>query len=666
MTEATVSKAPVAASGAAAVALAAVSIGASIAIGWSWDAYVGSYTLTNTVIGLALTLSGVMIGWYRPSNRVGILFIVAGLGHLVSAAVAPVGVLGIQAGWPEVVTRALATLFVTAWTVGLPALFMLALLLFPDGELPSRRWRPVAWFIVAFAVYGVIASALSPVPIYDDDPASVPLTAVPDAPFVILDAVSIVASLPILIAVIASLVVRYVRGDERMRRQLLWLILAVFAMLALNAQRWITGDGPILLLLSTIFIPVAVAIAIVRYRLLDIRVVLSRTLLYGLLIAVVIALYAGLVAVLTLVVPPDADRVVAVAAAVAVALAFNPLRLLLQRAIGRAFYGTRSDPSATADRVTAGLDASAGIEGALAVVRDALRFPRLAVVNGAGIELAAAGDMDDQCLVDRVPLPMSGEAAVGELIVTLRAGERRLHDADRRSLALVTPLLGLILRERILVAELRRARTQTAEAREAERQLLHRDLHDGLGPGLTSAALRIDAARNVLERDPAAAQASLVHARADVGDALAEVRRVVYGLRPVPLDERGLVGALREYASRPAALEIVVTADDALPELSPAVELAAYRVALEGIANANRHSRGELVTVDVASARGMLAVRVEDDGMAPESFAVGVGIRSLTDRVEELGGSVFVGPGPSGWLVNACLPLRAPSQNAEA
>ena len=131
----------------------------------------------------------------------------------------------------------------------------------------------------------------------------------------------------------------------------MWLILALLIILALNVERLLTGDGPILLLLSVVLIPVALAIAIVRYQLFDIRIVLSRTLLYGLTIAVIIAVYVGIVAGLTLLVPSNAQRSVSVAAAIVVAFLFAPLRSLVQRMINRAFYGTRSDlPDRMADR----------------------------------------------------------------------------------------------------------------------------------------------------------------------------------------------------------------------------------------------------------------------------------------------------------------------------
>ncbi|MGB4778936.1 sensor histidine kinase [Microbacterium sp.] len=653
------------------VALTVASVSASVIAGWSWDTYVSSYTFTNTVVGVALAGPGLFIAWFRPRNAVGALLAVAGAGHLVSAAIAPIGTIGLAAGWPEPVTRVLATLFLVAWMIGLPALFFLALLLFPDGRLPSPRWAWLAWLIVTFTAWSVVTTAITPGPSVNGEPGTTSLFAVEGAPVAVFDVGNLIMSLTIVAAVVTSLLVRYVRGDAQTRRQLLWLILAVLAMLALNSQRWITGDGPILLLLSAGLLPVAIAIAIVRERLLDIRLVLSRTVVYGLVIAAVVALYAGLVAGLTLVVPQGADRAVAIGAAVAVALVFDPLRLLVQRAVGRLFFGTRDDPAGTAGRVGAGIGesgAAGSLEDVLHELRTALRMPRLAVTEGSRVVAVDGdgdgdghdrhGDGDDRRGAEprdaaHETLSLGGDVA---LTVTLRAGERQLHDADRRTLQLLTPAIGLLIREQRLVAELRDARAQTAEARELERKTVHRDLHDGLGPTLTSAALHLDAARNVVSAEPERAELLLAQARDDVGDALTEVRRVVYGLRPVALDGHGLVGALREQATHQAGLTVDLTVGD-LPELSPAVELAAYRVAVEGIANAHRHSDGTRIAVSLTADDGTLELTVQDDGRPPSSYRPGVGIRSLTDRVEELGGTVAIGPAAEGWAVIARLPL---------
>ena len=283
--------------GCLALLLGIVSVVASVVSDWSWPEYVASYTLTNAVVGLALGGSGVMIAWFRPANAVGWLLIAGGLGHLLSAAIAPIAAIGLAAEWPEPVTRALVTVFLVSWTIGLPSLFFFALLLFPDGHLPSPRWRWLAWFIVVFTVWARRHDCgLAGAHRARRAGGGFRCSRSRGAPLAVFEIGSAIGSAVVVPCVIGSLIVRYVRGDERTRRQLLWLILAVLAMFAVNLQRFITGDGPILLLLSAALLPIAIAIAIIRYRLLDIRLVLSRTLVYGVLIAVVVALYAGLVA----------------------------------------------------------------------------------------------------------------------------------------------------------------------------------------------------------------------------------------------------------------------------------------------------------------------------------------------------------------------------------
>lgn len=323
-----------------------VGIAACVLVGATWDEAVDGYVVTNLVVGFGYLASGALIVWHRRGNRLGLVMLLGGLGHLATACFGPLWQLGMQEGWPEPVLRTFITLS-GAWTLGLGGLLPLMLLLFPDGHLPSPRWWPAAWITIGSAAYLLVEDATSPVP-DAGVAASVSILALPaPLPAWLTTAVNFVGTLMLLLAV-ASLVVRYVRGDERTRRQLLWLILAVIAMAVLNAQRWITGNGPVLLLLSFVFVPVAIAIAVVRYQLLDIRIVLRRTLLYGVMIALVVAAYAGIVAGLSPLVPPDADRLVAIVAALVVAFAFHPVRLLVQRAVSRAFYGTRDDAAATA------------------------------------------------------------------------------------------------------------------------------------------------------------------------------------------------------------------------------------------------------------------------------------------------------------------------------
>lgn len=632
-------------SSAVAVALTACAVGSALTLDWRWSDWIDSYTLTNVVIGLALVGSGAPIGWYRPRNAVGPVFAVAGLAHLVSAALGPMLRLGIALGWSPVLTRLMAGSYLGIWSLGLPSLAMLAVLLFPDGRLPGRWWRAGAVYLVALGIAGLLLSLVNPHDVLPGEPASRPLFAVEGIPMADLESAVGWLSIPATPLVIGSLILRYRRGDERIRRQLLWLLLALIAMLVLNLPRALTGDGPILPLLSVALIPLAIAIAIVRYRLLDIRFVLSRTLLYITLVVLIAALFAGIAAGLALVMPANADRTATLLAAVLVAMVFVPLRQLLQRVASRALFGSRDDPVAVATSARS----AGGLDGLVAEVQHSMRLPRLALVSSEGT-LAQAGLEPDEPIHALIPI-----GADARFVVTLRAGERRLHDADRKVLGLVGGAVDAVLREQRLIADVRHARAQTAEARERERQLLHRELHDGLGPTLTGAAMYIDAATNLIGTDPGRAREILRSARGDVATALHDVRRVVYGLRPLALDEKGLVAALGEMC-RDGTPEVTVKAD-ALPPLSPAVELAAYRIAAEGITNARRHASAGRVFVQLVPRGHELAITVDDDGTPPDDHQPGAGLRFVTERAEELGGWASAGPHRGGWRVDARLPL---------
>ncbi|GAA3635441.1 sensor histidine kinase [Microlunatus ginsengisoli] len=585
------------------------------------------YTITNLVIGVGYLVPAAVIAWHRPRNLLVLLLFVGGVGHLL-AGIGVAGVAwGAAAGWSAWLIGICGLLLGIAWKFGMGPLFALLLLLFPDGRLPSRRWRWLVW-----ASFGSLALALAG------------WFVAPDA--LIMNLVVQLGDLAVTTAAIVSLVMRYRRGDEMVRGQILWLVLAVMVMLVLNVERAITGRGPELLLLSFVCIPVAIAIAIVRYQLLDIRLVVSRTLLYGLLIGAVLLGYVGLVALATAVLPADLATWGPVTSAIVVALALNPVRLGLQRLITQAFYGRRDNPEALAAAVGDVEDLAEVLERA----RTALRLPGLAVRSTGGLTIAGETRSGTQ---ETLPLTIRGEE-LGHLIVTLRTGESRLHRQDAAALGMLAGPLALLLREQALADALRTSRAQVVRARESERSLLHRDLHDGLGPTLTNAAFRADAAANQLTTDPEAAATLLAEARVGIREALADVRRVVYGLRPLALEELGLVGAIREQASKAGRLPVSVSATSLGP-LPPAVELAAYRIATEAITNAQRHSTGSQVRVQLTSRGEQLELMVRDNG-ASRPATPGIGLRSITERADELSGRTEIVAGEDGWRVTVWIP----------
>jgi two-component system, NarL family, sensor kinase len=639
--------------------LTGVTLGFGLANGIDWQSFVESYTLTNLVIGLAFLASGAPVAWLTR-NVVGPLLLAAGLCHLISAAATMIAVFGLYAEWPAWVVGTISTFSTGAWQFGIGLLFPLALLLFPEGRLPGRRWAWVAWLIVISGAFQGVTGMLADGSSFSDSPEANSILSIglelPETAVLIAGIASDAAYL----LVVGTLVWRFIRGDERTRRQVMWLILALLIIITLNVERFMTGDGPILLLLSAMLVPIALAIAIVRYQLFDIRLVLSRTLLYALTIAAVIALYVAIVAGLALLVPPSAQRSVSIAAAIIVALLFTPLRSLVQRMINRAFYGTRSDPAGTAWRIGEGLRHDDDLPGVLEQTRSALRLPRLSLRSELdGNDIASTGTPEETPTVD-LPLTYHDEQ-VGTLVIGLRRGERDLHDADRRTLELIATPLAVALHATALRDQVQQARTATVEAAAAERVRLQRELHDGVGPILTSAAFQADAASNLIRTDPAGAERLLDEIRTELRDAIDDVRRVVYGLRPIELDNAGLVGAIRQRlaglpASESGQIKVEMELPDQLPALSPAVELAAYRIASEAINNALTHSAGHrcLVTITV---NGTLAVTVRDDGRAPPNWTPGVGLRSILERAEELGGTAAAGPTGDGWEVSARLPL---------
>jgi len=395
----------------------------------------------------------------------------------------------------------------------------------------------------------------------------------------------------------------------------------------------------------------------------------SRTLLYIVVSIVVIAVYAGLVALLSLALPTGSDRGAAIVAALVVAIGFAPLRSLLQRVVDRAFFGGRSNPERMAGRVGTDLQLSDDLDGVLESTRAELRLPFLAVQRD-GVELARAGSPAEDGATTELPLAYGGRQ-IGILVVGLRPGEKELHDADRRVFALTAPPLAVALHATALATELERSRASMVAVREEERRRLHRELHDGLGPVLTGAAFRADAVSNVIESDPRGAKAMLSDVRSDIRTAIDGVRRVVYGVRPLDLEQRGLVGAIEERARDARGrsglgIEVVVSATGDLDALSAATQLAAYRIAVEALTNVMRHSDARRCTVTLAADDHEVTIEVVDDGSHRlGAWNPGVGLSSIIARAEELGGTAIAEPTLDGGRVAARLP-RDESQPAAA
>jgi signal transduction histidine kinase len=256
---------------------------------------------------------------------------------------------------------------------------------------------------------------------------------------------------------------------------------------------------------------------------------------------------------------------------------------------------------------------------------------------------------------------------VGQLVLAHRPGEQTFTAGERRLLRDLARQIGVaahavrLSEEAIrLSADLQHSRERLVTAREEERRRLRRDLHDGLGPQLAALTMTAEAARDLIADEPARAERLLNGLIEQTQEAVADIRRLVYGLRPPALDAIGLMGALRMHTSQHPGLQVNVVTPDILPPLPAAVEVALYRIAAEALANAENHAEAAKCTLKLAldQTAGTVRLDVIDDGKGIETNrGTGVGLSSMRERAAELGGTLIVTPGLSaGTVVTAVLP----------
>ena len=487
---------------------------------------------------------------------------------------------------------------------------------------------------------------------------------------------------PTLLLTVVLVVVRYARTTEpaaRARVRLVTVSLvasAVVGLLLFQGPELIFGRSVLpaeAVGLVALPLPLGFAAAILRDRLFDLDVAINRSLVYGGMTVGVLAAYAVAVSALTVLAgqePGFAGSLLATGAAALVAL---PLRDVLQRGVNRAMYGSRDEPWRAMRVLGARLEWAVDPERAFPAitesVAEALRLPYvgLEVVDEGGRSAMVAEHGTAPAALEAMPLTHGAEP-VGRLLLGVRAGERGFRPTE---LALLTDLArqaGAAIHAQRLRDDLARSRERLVLAREEERRRFRRDLHDGLGPTLAAVGMRAEAAAAVLDVDPEAGRRQLEALGDEIRVALADVRRLVEGLRPPALDELGLMGAIGQQAARldsamahpePGVAAIRVESDPVpMPDLPAAVEVAAYRIAVEAMTNAVRHAGARLCSVRLEAA-AQLTIEVTDDGRGlPSPLRPGTGLESMRERAEELGGDVSFEPRPGGGTrVVARLPL---------
>ena len=550
------------------------------------------------------------------------------------------------------------------WPVGALLPVTVLLILYPTGRLPSRRWRPVP--VAALAGTGLLCLTLATNSGALDDvvPGATLPFEVPAWLLVVSLAVTAVLVVGALLATLIGTTVRLHRAVAPERQQLWWMAVPVVFWIVTAFAGDLLGQptGDLVGTAVLAAVPVAVVVGVLRYNLLGIDVVVRRTLVYTLLTVAVAVFFAAVTGALSMWVPSGAAPTFVAAAVVAVGLA--PARDLLQRLVDTVVYGRRRDPMAVVDMM--GRHAVTGADphllaGMLAALSGALRVPSVAVTDTADRPVAAYGSPPAGGVATHVPLRYAA-GELGSLVVTTDPGDQLNADA-RRLVDAVAPMVAAAMRSASLAAELVEARERTVAVAHAERDRLRRDLHDGLGPSLSGMSLGLEAAQTALATDPAAAERVVGRLRDEMATAIAEIRRIIAGLRPGILDERGLADALRHRAQAAAVaghLDVAVTVPAEFPRLAAELEVAAYRIADEALTNAVRHAGATRVSVDITVDTDV-RIEIRDDGHGlPAAPRDGVGLASMRRRARDLGGHLHIDSSPAGTRLLATIPKARP------
>ncbi|MGN6301343.1 MAG: histidine kinase, partial [Angustibacter sp.] len=566
---------------------------------------------------------------------------------------------------------------------GLLLLLPLVLLLHPDGRLPRGRWRVAALVSLASTALLPVVLVVVPSDVAQEqagtlpaelarlslDPFRLPL---PDGFWDVLLHVSYVLLPLSLLTPLAVVVARYRTSSGLRRTRMRWLLWAALmdALLMLGFRfvpAAVTSYG---LMLCVALTAGAVAIALTEPEVVDIDALLGSTVVYGVLVVASFGLDVLVLGAAGKVLDAGLSGSQSLLVSVfVVSLVYLPLRHRVWDRVRRIARGERHDPYRVVSRLAERLESSDDPdEQLLEVARAVARAFRSTYVGveviqaDGGRTLAEQGDRPRE--VEAMSIAYRGEE-IGRLL--LPAGPRRtLRPADARLLADVVRQAATVARTARLADELQASRERLVTAVEDERRRLRNELHDGLGPTLAAVASRIDTARLVAPRDAEASDRMLGQARAEITDVLAEVRRLVYGLRPPALDDVGLLGAIGQQVERLGAPGLAVRLDvpDRLPSLPAAVEVAALRIVSESLTNVLRHAGAGHCTVALRlGAGGPLVVSVTDDGVGiGPDVAAGVGLVSLRERAAELGGRCTVTAAPGGGTeVRAVLPVRLPA-----
>jgi signal transduction histidine kinase len=637
------------------------------------------------------------IGWILAGVGAGIALLGATSAYAVAAIS---GGLGLRA--PTIVGAASEWIFV-------PIVFAMAFMLlqFPTGTLPSRRWRLVAVPGTAAVVVITLAWIVTPRLVELPAPGGVSLTfpnplgieSFPRDPVGTIGDLT-VASVVLFAVAAASLVVRYRSGEPDLRQQIKWLALVggafVVSQLALAISFAIAGNDAVVTtvigltsaVLALFGFPVAITVAILRYGLFEIDVIINRAVVYALLAAVLTAIYVAIVAGLGALAGYAWGPTLTIAAAVSVAVLFQPLRRRAQTVANRLVYGDRATPyqvlsefadamarilplEEQLDRVVTLLASGTGADAVDVWMRVGARLCAVAVWP-AGSAVPDAVDDDERFPDATATFPvLQGDELLGVIVLRkprnepLSATESSLADHVASQAGLVLRNVGLTAELRLTIDELRASRRRLVEAQDSERRKIERNLHDGAQQQLVALGVQLSLLERIAQGTPGAKPvgAAMPSLQQALQSALDDLRDLARGIYPPLLADRGLSAAL-EAQARKAAVPTTVEADG-VGRYDQQVEATVYFCTLEALQNVAKYAGATTAVVRLAHADGSLSFEIADDGRGFDPAAAsGSGLQGMADRLDAIGGTFAVESSRGGGTVVrgsiAAAPIEAP------
>ena len=639
------------------------------------------------VIGLSYATVGAVIASRRPAHPHGWLFSAVGLLVTVHGLSQEYASFALERG-PGMLARIAAWNNEWLWVPWVFSVGTFALLFFPDGRLPSRRWRPA---VVLAAVGMVVTSAslaLAPGPLEAFSAYRNPFGVAGAAEA--LDAVEGIGLMVLMASLavsVASVVVRMRRASPEERLQLRWFRLAgllLLLALGLNAlESFLPAKLPALAVMTAMtMLPVALGIGILRYRALDIDVVVRKTVVYALLAAAATALYLFVVVALpALVLHPTTttQTVITVAATAGLTLALLPLRRRATHLANRLVYGRRATPYEVLSEFSERVGGAYSNEDVL---------PRMArlIVESTGasrgevwMRLGPAWRLGAVWPPDADPGSAPAEDAGtdralrfevrhgGELLGALAIAKPPsdpITEAEEHLLENLASQAGLVLRNVRLTEELRanldalrESRQRLVTGQDVERRRLERDIHDGAQQHLVALAVKLRLLEGLIRKDPDRAVSTAAELKGQANDALETLRELARGIYPPLLADQGLAAALDAQARR--APVAVTVSPDGVGRYAPEIEAAVYFCALEALQNVAKYAEASRADLTLRQTGETLEFEVRDDGRGfdPASTPRGSGLQNMADRLEALGGSLEVASAPGeGTIVTGRLP----------